>query len=360
MNVVIMAGGTGGHIFPALAAAEELRCDGDDIVWIGTRHGMEARLVPAADIPIHYIGVTGLRGKGWRTRLAAPATLLRAVSRAVRLLWKLRPHVALGMGGFASGPGGIAAWLTRCPLVIHEQNAVPGFTNRVLAHFATTVLEAFPNSFPAARQAQCVGNPVRASIAALPPPAARFRGRRGRPRALVLGGSQGAAVLNTAVPAALANLAPERRPQLWHQTGERHFDAVASAYQNVGIEPNSMEAFIDDMAAAYAWADFVICRAGALTVAELTAAGLGAILVPFAGAVDDHQTRNAALLVGCGAAMIVPQREATPSTLAGAIGAISGDRERLLEMAQLARAQARPNAARDLAQACVNAAGGRR
>ncbi|HET6654822.1 MAG TPA: undecaprenyldiphospho-muramoylpentapeptide beta-N-acetylglucosaminyltransferase [Gammaproteobacteria bacterium] len=355
MRVLIMAGGTGGHVFPALAAAEELRREGCEIAWMGTRRGLEARLVPAAGIPIHWIGVGGLRGKGWRTRLGAPLALGRALSGALAIVRKLRPAVALGMGGFASGPGGLAAWLTRRPLVIHEQNAVPGLTNRVLARFATTVLEGFPGSFPPGRGARCVGNPVRADVIALPPPAERFAGRTGRARLLVFGGSQGAAILNATLPEALAALPPESRPEVWHQAGERHLDIARVAYAEAGVEVR-LEAFVDDVAAAYAWADLAVCRAGALTVAELAAAGLGAVLVPFAAAVDDHQTRNAAHLADRGAAVIMAQKTLTAEALAETLRVLCADRARLERMAEAARTLARPDAARELAQACLDAA----
>ncbi|HET8552683.1 MAG TPA: undecaprenyldiphospho-muramoylpentapeptide beta-N-acetylglucosaminyltransferase [Gammaproteobacteria bacterium] len=355
MKVLIMAGGTGGHVFPALAAAEELRRDGCEIAWMGTHRGLEARLVPAAGIPMHWIGVGGLRGKGWATRLAAPLVLARAISGALAIIRKVRPAVVLGMGGFASGPGGIAAWLTRRPLVIHEQNAVPGLTNRVLARFATTVLEAFPGSFPPIRHARHIGNPVRADFAALPAPAARFAGRSGRIRLLVFGGSQGAAILNETVPRALALLPAEVRPEVWHQAGERHLEAARAAYAAAGVEAR-VEAFVDDVAAAYGWADVAVCRAGALTVAELAAAGLGAVLVPFAAAVDDHQTRNAEHLVSHDAAVMVPQSEMTADTLVAALRELVADRARLLRMAEAAHGLARPHAARELAQACLDAA----
>jgi UDP-N-acetylglucosamine--N-acetylmuramyl-(pentapeptide) pyrophosphoryl-undecaprenol N-acetylglucosamine transferase len=354
MRILIAAGGTGGHVFPALAAAHELRQRGAEVAWIGTRAGLEARLVPAAGIPLHWIGVGGLRGKDWRTRAAAPWVLGRALTGALDIVRKLKPAVVLGMGGFASGPGGLAAWFTRRPLVIHEQNAVPGMTNRILARFATTVLEGFPNSFAPARRARAIGNPVRAGIAALPVPRERFADRAGPLRLLVLGGSQGAAVLNTTVPAMLAAMPAGERPEVWHQAGARNFEGTRSVYAAAGIRAR-VEPFVDDMAAAYAWADVAICRAGALTVAELAAAGLGAVLVPFAAAVDDHQTRNAEHLAAAGAATIVAQDALTPERLGAALRAL-GNRDRLLAMAEAARTLARPDAARELAQACLDAA----
>ncbi|MDQ2695681.1 MAG: undecaprenyldiphospho-muramoylpentapeptide beta-N-acetylglucosaminyltransferase, partial [Pseudomonadota bacterium] len=285
--VMIMAGGTGGHVFPALAVAEWLRRRDVPVVWMGTRRGLEATLVPKAGIPVEWIGVAGLRSSGWRRGLMAPVMLAQALGQAAVALGRCRPRVVLGMGGFVSGPGGLMAWLRRIPLVIHEQNAVAGLTNRWLARFADQVLEAFPDSFPAARHARCTGNPVRQAIADLLPPAARFAGRRGPARLLVVGGSQGALALNQLVPQALARL-PER-PEVWHQAGGRLLEAARTAYAQAGVSAR-LEPFIDDMAGAYGWADLVLCRAGALTVAELAAAGVGAVLVPFPYAVDDHQT----------------------------------------------------------------------
>jgi UDP-N-acetylglucosamine--N-acetylmuramyl-(pentapeptide) pyrophosphoryl-undecaprenol N-acetylglucosamine transferase len=281
--------------------------------------------------------------------------LARAISAALAIVRKVRPAVVLGMGGFASGPGGIAAWLAHRPLVVHEQNAVPGLTNRVLARFATTVLEAVPGSFPPARHARHVGNPVRADFAALPAPAERFAERSGRIRLLVFGGSQGAAILNETVPRALALLPAEARPEVWHQAGERHLEDARAAYAAAGVEAR-VDAFVDDVAAAYGWADVAVCRAGALTVAELAAAGLGAVLVPFAAAVDDHQTRNAEHLVSHDAAVMIAQADLTAETLAASLRELLADRERLLQMAEAARELATPDAARELAQACLDAA----
>lgn len=350
-----MAGGTGGHVFPALAVAKVLRARGHEITWIGTRSGLEARVVPAAGIPVEWIEVAGLRGKGWRTLLAAPWRVARALSQAWSIFRHLQPAVALGMGGFASGPGGLAARLRGCPLVLHEQNAVPGFTNRVLSHVARQVLEGFPGSFAAARRAECVGNPVRDEILALPAPGRRFAGRDGALRVLIIGGSQGARVLNEALPPALAQLEVPL-PEVWHQTGARDAEAVVRAYRERNISARAA-AFIENMAEAYAWADLVVCRAGALTIAELTAAGLGAVLVPFAAAVDDHQTRNAAFLVNAGAAELLPQRNLSARSLATVLQRLLRDRGVLLQMAMRARALAKPAAAQRVAEICLQAGG---
>ncbi|MGH8282771.1 MAG: undecaprenyldiphospho-muramoylpentapeptide beta-N-acetylglucosaminyltransferase [Gammaproteobacteria bacterium] len=352
MKIVIMAGGTGGHVFPALAVADVLRARGHEVTWIGTRRGLEARVVPAAGIPIEWIEVGGIRGKGLGTLLKSPFRIARAVSQALGILKRLRPAAALGMGGFASGPGGLAVRLLACPLVLHEQNAVPGFTNRVLSHVAKRVLEGFPDSFAASRHVQYVGNPVRATIAALPVPEIRFAARSGPMRVLVLGGSQGARVLNDAVPQALAQLHVVRRPEIWHQTGVRDVEQVNSVYREFGIAAR-VSPFIEDMAAAYAWADLAVCRAGALTVTELAAAGLGAVLVPFAAAVDDHQTRNAHFLVSTGAAELLAQSRLLPATLAPLLERLLADRPHLLDMAKRARARATPDAAVKVADVCL-------
>lgn len=356
-NIVIMAGGTGGHIFPALAVADVLRSRGHQVTWIGTRQGLEARLVPAAGIPMEWIDVGGVRGKGVFTLLKAPFTLTRALSQALGIFRRLKPSAALGMGGFASGPGGLAARLSGCPLVLHEQNAVPGVTNRILSRLTTHVLEGFPGSFAPDRHARHVGNPVRAAIAALPAPAQRFAGRSGPARLLVIGGSQGARVLNQNLPAAIALLKLRGATvEVLHQTGAREHEAVQTRYQEHSVEAR-VASFIDDMAAAYAWADLAVCRAGALTLAELQSAGLGSVLVPFAAAVDDHQTRNASFLVEQGAARLLPQSRATPERLASELETLVGDRAAMLAMAERARASARNDAAEQVADLCLAAGG---
>ncbi|MGH8372666.1 MAG: undecaprenyldiphospho-muramoylpentapeptide beta-N-acetylglucosaminyltransferase [Gammaproteobacteria bacterium] len=355
-SFVIMAGGTGGHIFPALAVADVLRGRGHAVTWIGTRQGLEAKLVPDAGIPIEWIDVGGVRGKGIATLFKSPFVLARALIQALRILRRLQPAAALGMGGFASGPGGIAARLSGCPLVLHEQNAVPGLTNRMLSHVATRVMEGFPGSFPVARNAEYVGNPVRASITNLPPPAERFANRNGALRLLVIGGSQGARVLNENLPLAIARLNSALRPEVWHQTGTRDVETVTAAYREHGV-PARVAAFIDDMAEAYAWADLAVCRAGALTIAELTAAGLGALLVPFAAAVDDHQTRNAGFLTQSGAAERMPQEKFSVETLTPRLQRLLTDRTRLLSMAMRARTLARIDAAERVADVCLRIGG---
>jgi UDP-N-acetylglucosamine--N-acetylmuramyl-(pentapeptide) pyrophosphoryl-undecaprenol N-acetylglucosamine transferase len=355
---LIMAGGTGGHVFPALATARVLRRRGYDVVWLGTQRGIEARLVPAEGIPVEWLSVSGLRGKGLATLLAAPFRLVTALAQALRAVRRHRPDVVLGAGGFASGPGGVAAWLLRRPLVVHEQNAVAGLTNRLLARLADRVLEGFPGSFGRGVRAERVGNPVRPEIAAVAPPARRYAGRQGRARLLVFGGSQGAARLNAVLPAALAELAPELRPEVLHQTGTRGLEETQAAYRSRGIEAD-VRAFIDDMAGAYGWADLSVCRSGALTVAELAAAGVPAVLVPFPSAVDDHQTRNAEYAVKAGAAILLPESTLTPMSLAAVLrDLLTAGRPRLLAMAEAARSVAITDADERLADACVAAAGG--
>ncbi|HQU14899.1 MAG: undecaprenyldiphospho-muramoylpentapeptide beta-N-acetylglucosaminyltransferase [Chromatiales bacterium 21-64-14] len=355
--VLIMAGGTGGHVFPALAVAEQLLADGVEVLWLGTRRGLEARVVPAAGIPIVWIRVAGLRGKGVLDRVLAPLMLALALVQALWVMLRVRPCAVLGMGGYSAGPGGVVAWFLRRPLLIHEQNALPGLTNRWLARFATRVLESFPGSFESCYQAVLTGNPVRAAIAAVPPPEARLAGRDGPLRLLVLGGSLGARVFNETVPGALRRLSAEQCPQVWHQAGERTLSVALSQYRAAGIEGARVEAFIEDMAQAYGWADLVLCRAGAMTVSELAVVGLAAILVPYPHAVDDHQTRNARYLVERDAALLVAQRDFDEAWLAACLREFHPARRRLMEMACAARGAGRPQAARQVATLCREAAG---
>jgi UDP-N-acetylglucosamine--N-acetylmuramyl-(pentapeptide) pyrophosphoryl-undecaprenol N-acetylglucosamine transferase len=357
-TVMIMAGGTGGHVFPALAIAEMLRAS-REIVWLGTQAGIESRLVPAAGYPVEWIEVEGLRGKGVGRWLTAPLRLLRAVAQARKALARRRPGVVLGLGGFASGPGGIAAWLAGTPLVVHEQNAVAGLTNRWLARLASFIAEGFPGSFPAAQHAIYVGNPVRPDIASLPAPRQRFESRNGPMRLFVFGGSQGALALNRLVPAAVALLPESRRPWVLHQTGTKDREATEAAYRAAGVQAD-VRPFIDDMAAAYANADLVISRSGASTVSELAAAGVGSILVPYPAAVDDHQTRNAEWLGRVSAAQVVAEAGLTAPELANRLATLFGNgRARLLAMADAARSLAVTDAARRVADLCLQAEGGR-
>jgi UDP-N-acetylglucosamine--N-acetylmuramyl-(pentapeptide) pyrophosphoryl-undecaprenol N-acetylglucosamine transferase len=396
ITIGIMAGGTGGHVFPALAVAEELRQHGVEVFWIGTRSGMEARLVAEHGFELEWIDIAGVRGKGWATRLRLPFTLAGAVWQAQSILRRRQPALVLGMGGFVAGPGGLAARMLGIPLVIHEQNGIPGLTNRWLARLATQVFEAFPGSFPPARGAITVGNPVRQAILDVPPkspPTPLFqRGEEIPPRPpfskggdkkppseksppssppfekggrggfeigrfsgfnlLILGGSLGAQALNEIVPAALAALPEAQRPQVRHQAGERTLQLAQTAYQTAGISAE-ITPFINDMAAAYDWADLVICRAGALTVAELAAAGVASVLVPYPFAVDDHQVGNARYLADAGAARLVLQRDLSASSLSALLTELLADRAALSAMSARARQLAQPDATARIAAACL-------
>jgi UDP-N-acetylglucosamine--N-acetylmuramyl-(pentapeptide) pyrophosphoryl-undecaprenol N-acetylglucosamine transferase len=352
--VLIMAGGTGGHVFPALAVAQVLRERGVAVVWLGVPGSMESRLVPAQGFPIEWVRVAGVRGKGLLTWLLAPLRIANAVAQAIGVLRRVKPRSVLGAGGYVSGPGGIAAWLLRIPLLIHEQNAIAGMTNRWLARVATQVLEAFPGSFGPRVHAGTIGNPVREDIASLAAPAQRFAGRDPRARLLIFGGSQGAQRLNAVLPQALARIAPAHRPQVLHQSGARGLEATRAAYVQAKVEAEVLP-FIDDMAKTYAWADLAVCRAGAMTVAELQAAGLGAIFVPLPIATDDHQTKNAAVMVGVGAARIIQERDLTPEALSDILAELTADRAQLLKMAEAARAARVTDAAARLADLCMAA-----
>ncbi|ART81195.1 undecaprenyldiphospho-muramoylpentapeptide beta-N-acetylglucosaminyltransferase [Oceanisphaera avium] len=336
-----MAGGTGGHVFPGLAVADLLRDQGWDIHWLGTAERMEAQLVPQHGYPLHTIAIAGVRGNGFKRKLFAPWHILRATWQARAILKAVKPHVVLGMGGFAAGPGGVAAWLMGIPLVLHEQNAAAGMTNKLLARLAKSVLIAFPGPFAKRKQVQLVGNPVRAEVLALPAPEARISLDPQPLRLLVVGGSLGAKVLNEVVPLAVARAG---NVIVRHQTGKGNSEAVRAHYQDLGLVAHVSD-FIQDMASAYASADIVVCRAGALTVSEIAAAGVGAIFVPLPHAVDDHQTKNAGVLAHSGAAILVAQTELTPDFLAEQLHQLSHNRARLLSMAQQARALAITDAA---------------
>jgi len=354
--ILVMAGGTGGHVYPALAVAQALQARAQDIVWLGTRRGLEARVIPAAGIEVEWISVRGLRRKGFLALLVAPLQLAWALLQAIRVILRRRPAAVLGMGGFVSGPGGLAAWLTRRPLVIHEQNAAAGLTNRLLARLARVVLQAFPGSFNPGVGAVTVGNPVREDIAAVAPPAARYGQRQGALHLLVLGGSQGSLALNKTVPAALAKLPPEQRPVVRHQSGDLTIETARTAYAEQGVAVE-LTAFIDDMAAAYAWADLVVCRSGALTVAELCAVGLPALFVPYPGAVDDHQTANARPLADAGAAVIIDESMLNADVLALTLRDWLTTRAELQAKAERARKLAKPNALLRITELCLEQAG---
>lgn len=352
-TLLVMAGGTGGHVFPGLAVADRLKAQGWTIHWLGTADRMEAELVPAHGYPISFIDIQGVRGNGIKRLLAAPYRVIKSVLQARQVLKTIQPDVVLGMGGFASGPGGVAAWLSGIPLLLHEQNAAAGLTNKLLARIARRVLMAFPGAFAPNARTAVVGNPVRPEVVALPDP--QLRSSSDPLRLLVVGGSLGARVLNEQVPPAVA--AAGVPIEVRHQCGKGNGEVVAASYAGLGVEAEVSE-FIKDMADAYAWADLVVCRAGALTVSEVAAAGVAAIFVPLPHAVDDHQTRNALTLVDGGAAEFLPQSELTPAALASRLSWLAGRRETLLNMAQAARRVAIIDAAERVAYECKRLATG--
>lgn len=350
-GVLIMAGGTGGHIFPGIAVADQLRRRGVRVRWLGARGGMECQKVPAAGIELDVVDISGLRGKGLVRWLLLPWKLLRAVYQSFRLLGLHRPACAVSFGGYAAGPGGLAARLRGIPLLVHEQNRIPGMTNRVLARIARRVLQAFPGTWEERLQPVSCGNPVRKSVAELPGPSLRMAGREDAIRVLVTGGSQGALALNRLVPAAMS-LLPERSIETMHQAGKGRKEETLGAYRTAGVDAEVSE-FIEDMAAAYGWADIVICRAGALTVSEIAAAGVAAVLVPYPFAVDDHQTRNAEFLVEAGAAVLLPEAAISPESLAKTLETLTTKRETLLSMAENGRSLAVPDSAARVAELCM-------
>lgn len=350
-TLLIMAGGTGGHIMPGLAVARELQERGWEVVWLGDPDRMEGPLVAQYGLPLEPMVFGGVRGKGLRALVVLPFTLLSAMLQAWRIFRRVRPTVALGMGGYVAFPGGLVAWLRRTPLVIHEQNAVAGTANRWLARMATKALSGFPGALPSA---VVVGNPVRRELARLASVTTRYGQRQGRLRLLVIGGSQGAAILNEVVPRALAGMAATDRPAVRHQAGHQHLAALDRAYDDADVQASTV-AFIDDMARALGWADVVVCRAGAMTVAEIAAAGVAALFVPFPHAIDDHQTANARYLTSCGGAWLCPQEAFTAEWLATWLQ--ERDRQQLADVAGHARQHARIGATRAIADACEQAAG---
>ncbi|MCG1041346.1 undecaprenyldiphospho-muramoylpentapeptide beta-N-acetylglucosaminyltransferase [Mycetohabitans sp. B8] len=351
-TLLVMAGGTGGHVFPGLAVAQRMQAQGWRVVWLGNPSAMEATLVPKYGIAVEFVRFGGVRGKGMATKLCLPLNLLRACLQSRAVLGRVRPDVVLGMGGYITFPAGVMAVLTRIPLVLHEQNSIAGLANKLLARLARRVLVAFPNTLPGA---QWTGNPIRAELAAVAPPEARYAARTGPLRVLVIGGSLGAAALNKTVPCALALLDPARRPHIVHQAGAKHIEALRAHYADAGLALGGgieLVPFIDDMAHAYAEADLVICRSGAMTVSEIAAVGVAALFVPFPFAVDDHQTTNAAFLVAHHAASIMQQNELSAEKLADWIGGQT--RASLARVAARARELAKPDAAERVAQVCAS------
>ena len=355
-TVMITTGGTGGHIFPGLAVAAKLVARGLSVFWLGTREGLEAKLVPEHGVEFEAVSFRGVRGKGLRTLLLGPYALLAACFDSLSIMRRRRPSVVLGFGGFASFPGALMGVATGRPLVLHDANAVAGLANRILAYGADRILLGFPDAFAGrhARKSSWVGNPLRDSITQLPPPDARFAGRTGPLRLLVVGGSLGAQALNRRVPPALARIAEASRPHVVHQSGARNLEPLRAAYRDAGVDAECV-AFIDDMAARYAWADLVVCRGGAITVAELAAVGLGAIVVPLPGAIADEQTANADFLADNGAAYRIAQHELTPERLAAVLE--STTRSQALAMANAARDVGRRDAADRVADVCIELGG---
>lgn len=362
-TLMVMAGGTGGHVFPGLAVAHLMQAWGWKVVWLGNPAGMEATLVPKHGIPMEYVRFGGVRGKGLKTKLMLPVNLLRACAQSLSALRRVKPDVVLGMGGYITFPAGLMTALSGRPLVLHEQNSIAGLANKVLAKVARRVLVAFPDALP---HAEWTGNPIREELARALPPKARYAQRSGPLNVLVVGGSLGASALNEVVPRALAMLKPQERPRVVHQAGAKHIEALKANYAEAGLQDTSegtsgeqpnvqLVPFIDDMTSAYANADLVICRSGAMTVAEIAAVGVAAFFVPFPYAVDDHQTTNAAFLADHGAALLVQQRNLSADGLATWLR--SQTRETLAEMAERSRSLAKPDATEQVAQICASVAG---
>ncbi len=350
-NVLIMAGGTGGHVIPALSVARELMHKGYQVHWLGSIKGIENDLVVDAGYPLHRISISGLRGNGLLKMLLAPFQIIKALWQTFKVYRRVKPVMALGMGGFASGPGGLMAVFLRIPLVVHEQNAVAGLTNKILSRFANTVLQAFNNAFSASKKTHTVGNPVRSSIVEIKQPSERLNNRQGPLNVLVVGGSLGAVALNNVVIDMMA--VQQETINLWHQTGSRNYDVVKQSYEDKKIDEVKVSAFIADMAHAFSWADVVICRAGALTVSELMAAGVASILVPYPHAVDDHQTANGQFLVNLDAAIMRPQSQLTAQSLLDELLELHQDRSRLLTMSCASRTLAKPDSAKVVANYCL-------
>ena len=354
--ILITAGGTGGHVYPGLAVARALQAQNIPVVWMGTPKGLEARVIPEAGIDMVYLSVNGLRGKSKITLLLAPFQLTRALFQSLGIMLNTRPAAVLGMGGFVAGPGGLVAALIGKPVVIHEQNAIPGLTNKLLSRFSKKILEGFPGTFKDRKNAMGIGNPVRQDIAALPHPVHRLGDRWGCINLLIFGGSLGAQALNEIVPLALGDLPVDKQPEVRHQAGKNKDVVTRALYKKMSVKAE-ITPFIEDMAEAYEWADLVICRSGALTVAELAAAGLASVLVPYPFAVDDHQTANAKYLSDAGAAVLMPQAELTKESLAEILADLGNNRDKLIEMSITARNLAKPQATDEVAAICAELAG---
>jgi len=354
--ILITAGGTGGHVFPGLAVARALQAQDIPVVWMGTKKGLEARVIPEAGIEMVYLSVNGLRGKNILTLIGAPIQLAKALFQSIMIMRKIKPKAVLGMGGFVAGPGGLVASLMGIPVVIHEQNAIPGLTNKLLSFVSKRVLEGFPGTFKGKKNSQGIGNPVRQDIAGLKHPIYRLGDRWGHVHVLIIGGSLGAQALNEVVPMALAELPLDKRPVVRHQAGKNKDISTNKLYTKLGVDAE-VTPFVEDMAEAYAWADLVICRSGALTVAEISAAGLASIMVPYPHAVDDHQTANAKYLADAEATVLIQQNDLTKESLASLLETLCSDRNKLIEMAFRAYELAKPNATVEVAAICAEMAG---
>lgn len=359
MRILILAGGTGGHIFPALAVAKRLIEQGHTVHWLGTSNGMESWITADNNIPIHFIQIGGLRGKNFTTKLLAPWRLLLALLQSIRIIRDFDPQVVLGMGGYVTGPAGLAAWLLRRKLIIHEQNAIAGMTNKILANFSYRVLTGFPHSFPNKINTELTGNPVREDFYKLLPPLQRgWQNSVGPLKILVFGGSAGARTLNNIIPQVYAGWPEELKPQILHQAGNKNLNDAKHAYASNGIvNDNNVRIvdFIQDMPSAYTWADIVICRAGALTVAELAAAGVASILIPYPYAVDDHQTKNAQYLANAGAAIIIQERDLNVADLTAHLVDFSCNHAKLHAMSTAAYSLAKPDALDLVVKTCISA-----
>jgi UDP-N-acetylglucosamine--N-acetylmuramyl-(pentapeptide) pyrophosphoryl-undecaprenol N-acetylglucosamine transferase len=358
-TVLIMAAGTGGHVFPALAVALKLQEQNVRTEWMGTHQGMENRLLEGSGIQIHAVSAKGLKGKGIARLIAAPFMLAQALIQSMRILSKVQPDCVLGMGGFVSGPGGLATKLMGRKLVIHEQNAVPGFTNKLLAKIANQVFEAFPNTFTKNAKIIHTGNPLRKEIVALSAQSRNIRNSSQRLRILVLGGSQGALAINEVVPDVLADFPKEIRPSVWHQTGERTLERTQAAYADKGLDSEddiTIAAFISDMAEAYSWADLVICRSGASTVSEIAAVGLPSILIPYPHHSDQQQTQNANWLIQAGAAFLLEQKGLTAAALKALVVELHENRNKLQQMSDISKSIAIRDADEIIARRCLELA----
>ncbi|MFK5913210.1 MAG: undecaprenyldiphospho-muramoylpentapeptide beta-N-acetylglucosaminyltransferase [Woeseiaceae bacterium] len=355
-HVLIAAGGTGGHVYPALAVADYLREKNIKVTWVGTAKGLEHRVVPAANIPLEIISISGLRGKGLLNLFFVPLKLVLAITQVIKIFFKVKPDAVLGMGGFVSGPCGLAAVILRKPLYIHEQNAIPGLTNKVLSYIATTTMQAFPGSFKN-KEILAVGNPIRKDISNISKPVERMSKRKDNIHLLIIGGSLGAQALNENVPQALAEISTKLATNVWHQTGKNKLEATIEKYNALNVEAKVTE-FIENMAEAYEWADLVICRAGALTISELANAGVAAILVPYPHAVDDHQTANSAYLTNAGAAILIQQENLLPKLKESLTDLIQAGRTKLIEMAEAARELSKPEATKMVAEICLGGSHG--